>query len=146
MRYLLDTCVISEVTRSKPSLKVTKWIKNKDEKNLYISVLTIGELHKGIEKLDQSRRKQQLHSWVEQDLKERFRTRIIDIDLQIAMVWGKIQGMTARVGRPTPAIDSLIAATGIVHHLTVVTRNTSDMNETGVALFNPWEEEAETKF
>lgn len=139
MNYLLDTCVISEIIRQKPSRTVAKWIKKEDERNFFISVLTIGELHKGIEKLPESKRKKELHNWVENDLKERFWNRIIDIDIQVAMMWGKIQGMTERVGRPMPAIDSLIAATGITHHLTVVTRNTSDMKESGVALLNPWE-------
>ncbi|MBU0481123.1 MAG: type II toxin-antitoxin system VapC family toxin [Proteobacteria bacterium] len=138
MKYLLDTCVISEIIRLKPSTKVTSWIKNENENNFFISVLTIGELHKGIEKLDESRKKQELHNWVDSDLKERFWTRIIDIDLQTAMTWGKIQGLTEQIGKPMPAIDALIAATGITHHLTVVTRNTSDMMESGVALFNPW--------
>ncbi len=139
MKYLLDTCVISEIIRPKPAIKVSQWLKKEDENNFYISVLTIGELHKGIEKLDESTRKEELHNWVENDLKERFWTRIIDIDLQTAVVWGKIQGMTERVGKPMPAMDSLIAATAIAHHLTVVSRNTSDMKESGVALFNPWE-------
>jgi len=139
MKYLLDTCVISEIIKQKPSGKVTKWIKNEDETNFFISVLTIGELHKGIEKLSESKRKGKLHNWVENDLKERFWNKIIDIDIQVAMIWGKIQGMTERVGKPMPAIDSLIAATGITHHLTVVTRNTSDMKESGAVLLNPWE-------
>lgn len=139
MKYLLDTCVISEIIKQKPSGKVTKWIKNEDETNFFISVLTIGELHKGIEKLSESKRKEKLHNWVENDLKERFWNKIIDIDIQVAMIWGKIQGMTERVGKPMPAIDSLIAATGITHHLTVVTRNTSDMKESGAVLLNPWE-------
>lgn len=139
MKFLLDTCVISEIIRQKPSRKVVEWIKKEDENNFFISVLTLGELHKGIEKLPESKRKEELHNWVENDLKERFLNRIIDIDLQVAMMWGKIQGMTERIGRPMPAIDSLIAATGITHHFTVVTRNTSDMKESGVALLNPWE-------
>jgi predicted nucleic acid-binding protein len=139
MKYLLDTCVISEIIRPKPSSKITKWIKNEDESNFFLSVLTIGELHKGIEKLTESKRKRELHNWVENDLKERFWRRIIDIDVQTAMVWGKIQGMAESIGRPMPAVDSLIAATGITHNLTVVTRNISDMKESGVSLFNPWE-------
>ena len=138
MKYLLDTCVISEVIKRKPSSKVIKWIKQEEESNFFISVLTIGELHKGIEKLDKSKRKEELHNWVENDLKERFCNRIINIDMQVVMVWGKIQGMTERAGKPMPAIDSLIAATGVTHHLTVVTRNTSDMKESGAALLNPW--------
>ncbi|MBT3176344.1 MAG: type II toxin-antitoxin system VapC family toxin [Desulfobacula sp.] len=139
MKYLLDTCVISEIIKQRPSVKVTKWIKKEDEANFFISVLTIGELHKGIEKLTESQRKEKLHNWVENDLKERFLNKIIGIDMQVAIIWGKIQGMTERIGKPMPAIDSLIAATGITHHLTVVTRNTSDMKESGVVLFNPWE-------
>ncbi|MDA8418420.1 MAG: type II toxin-antitoxin system VapC family toxin [Desulfobacteraceae bacterium] len=139
MKYLLDTCVISEIIRPKPSTKITKWIKQADESNFFISVLTIGELHKGIEKLDESKIKEELHNWVDNDLKERFWTRIIDINLQTAMTWGKIQGMAERVGKPMPAIDSLIAATGIAHHLTVATRNISDMKASGVTLINPWE-------
>jgi predicted nucleic acid-binding protein len=138
MKFLLDTCVISEIIRQKPSGKVIKWIKKEDESNLFISVLTLGELHKGIEKLPASKRKEELHNWVENDLSERFCNKIIDIDIQVAMMWGKIQGMTECIGRPMPAIDSLIAATGITYHLTVVTRNTSDMKESGVALLNPW--------
>lgn len=138
MKFLLDTCVISEIIRQKPSGKVIKWIKKEDESNLFISVLTLGELHKGIEKFPESKRKEELHNWVENDLKERFWNKIIDIDIQIAMMWGKIQGMTERIGRPMLAIDSLIAATGITYHLTVVTRNTSDMKESRVALLNPW--------
>ncbi len=138
--YLLDTCVISEIIRPKPSRKVTKWIKNEDESNFFISVLTIGELHKGIEKLGQSKRKEELHNWVENDLKERFWNRIIDIDIETAMIWGKIQGATERVGKPMPAVDSLIAATGIAHHFTVATRNISDMKASGAALLNPWEQ------
>ena len=138
MKYLLDTCVISEVIKRKPSSKVIKWIKQEEESNFFISVLTIGELHKGIEKLDKSKRKEELHNWVENDLKERFCNRIINIDMQVVMVWGKIQGVTERTGKPMPAIDSLIAATGVTHHLTVVTRNTSDMKESGAVLLNPW--------
>ena len=99
MKYLLDTCVISEVIKRKPSSNVIKWIKQEEESNFFISVLTIGELHKGIEKLDESKRKEELHNWVENDLKERFYNRIIDIDIKVAMMWGKIQGMAERVGK-----------------------------------------------
>ena len=138
MKFLLDTCVISEIIRPKPSSKVIKWIKNEEENNFFISVLTVGELHKGIEKLPESKRKEELHNWVENDLKERFWNRIINIDLHVAMQWGKIQGIAEKAGKPMPAIDSLIAATGIAHHLTVVTRNATDMKESGVVLLNPW--------
>jgi len=139
MRFLLDTCVISEIIRPNPSSKVIKWIKNEDENKFFISVLTFGELHKCIEKLVESKRKEELHSWVENDLKERFSNRTINIDLQVAGLWGKVQGIAEKSGRPMPAVDAFIAATGIAHHLTVVTRNTVDMQESGVSLLNPWE-------
>lgn len=139
MRFLLDTCVIFEIIRPNPSRKVIQWIENEDENKFFISVLTFGELHKGIEKLVESKRKEDLHDWVENDLKERFINRTLNIDLQVAMLWGKIQGIAARSGRTMPAIDAFIAATGAAHHLTVVTRNTADMEASGVSLCNPWE-------
>ena len=112
--------------------------KNENEINFYVSVLTFGEFHKGIEKLPESGKKETLRDWVEHELKNRFQNRIIGIDLYISAIWGKIQSMAEKHGRPMPAIDSLIAATGIAHDLTVVTRNVSDMEQSGVRLFNPW--------
>ncbi len=138
MNFLLDTCVISELIKRKPSEKVTNWFSRKDEENLFISVLTLGEIRKGIEKLRESKRKEALYNWLTNNLKERFWNRIIDIDMQVAMTWGKIQGISERVGQPMPAIDSLIAATGIAYNLTVITRNISDMNASGAMLLNPW--------
>jgi toxin FitB len=139
LKYLLDTCVISELARLAPNKKVTFWITRNNEDDFYLSTLTFGELHKGISKLAPSKRKTQLNQWVEYELKARFENRVIDVDLKVAKVWGEIQGQAERKGRPMPAIDSLIAASGIAHDLIVVTRNTSDMDPSGVSLFNPWE-------
>ena len=139
MKYLLDTCVISEMIRQKPSISVVEWVRNRDEDDLYISVLTIGELHNGIEKLSDTIRKRHLHGWVEKDLASRFLGRILEVDLNVAIEWGKIQGRAQRAGKSMPAIDALIAATGIVHNLIVVTRNIADMKESGASLSNPWE-------
>jgi len=138
MKYLLDTCVISELVKIRPSKKVIDWIIQNNEENFYVSSLTFGEIHKGIEKLAESIRKNTLHQWVENDLKERFRNRILSVDLNVAMVWGKIQAKTELDGKPMPAIDGLIAATGMAHDLTVVTRNIADMEQSGVTLLNPW--------
>lgn len=138
MKYLLDTCVISELVKIGPSKKVIDWITQNNEENFYVSSLTFGEIHKGIEKLSKSIRKNTLHQWVEHDLKERFRNRILNVDLNVAMVWGKIQAKTELDGKPIPAIDGLIAATGMAHNLIVVTRNIADMEQSGVALLNPW--------
>lgn len=139
MRYLLDTCVISELAKPEPNKKVVAWITQNDEENFYLSSLTFGELYKGISKLPPSKRKDNLPQWVEHDLKDRFKTRIIDITLEVAKHWGETQGICESQGRPMPTMDGLIAATGLAHDLTVVTRNIADMQQSGVSLLNPWE-------
>ena len=139
MNYLLDTCAISELTKKTPDPNVVKWISNIEETRLFISVLTIGEIHKGIENLPKSSKRDKLHGWVNNDLKKRFGKRIIDFDLHTAVTWGKIQAKSELAGQTLPAIDSLIAATGITYDLSVVTRNTQDMEISGVSLLNPWE-------
>jgi predicted nucleic acid-binding protein len=138
MKYLLDTCVISELAKLKPSKKVISWVKKNDEDNFYLSSLTFGELYKGIAKLPDSKRRKKLSQWIEHDLKERFTGKIFNIDLKVAKTWGEIQGASEAAGSPMPAIDSLIAATGLAHDLTVVTRNITDMQQSGVTLLNPW--------
>ena len=138
MNYLLDTCVISELIKKSPNQKVVEWVSDLEESNLFISVLTIGEIHKGIEKLPKSKKKDKFHQWVNYDLQERFKNRIINFDLQTATVWGRIQAHSETLGKALPAIDGQIAATGISYDLTVVTRNTTDMEISGVALINPW--------
>lgn len=139
MNYLLDTCLISELSKSKPDKKVVDWVLSENETGFYVSVLTFGELHKGIEKLPESKKKDELRVWIEGDLKDRFQNRIISIDMRVSILWGKIQCIAEKKGKPMPAIDSLIAATGIAHDLIVVTRNVSDMEQSGVRLLNPWE-------
>lgn len=138
MNYLLDTCLISELAKSEPNKKVVDWVLNENETNFYISVLTFGELHKGIDKLPVSKKKKELQIWVENELKNRFQNRIIGIDICISITWGNIQCIAEKKGKPMSVIDSLIAATGIVHDLTVVTRNVADMEQSSVKLFNPW--------
>jgi len=138
MNYLLDTCVLSELIKKNPSAKVVKWVSKTEEAHLFISVLTIGEIHKGIEKLPESKKKEKLHKWVNYDLKERFKNRIIDFDLQTATVWGKIQAQSELSGKSMPAIDGQIVATGISYDLIVVTRNITDMEISGASLLNPW--------
>jgi len=138
MRYLLDTCVISELIKKKPNPKIVQWIAKEEENNLFMSVLTIGEIHKGIEKLPESRKKEKLHDWVRYDLEERFQDRILNFDLQTAVIWGRIQAHSELTGRAMPAIDGLIAATGLSYDLAVVTRNTTEMEISGVTLINPW--------
>ena len=138
MKYLIDTCVIGEVVKPKPSIKVLSWLKKQKESKLYISVLTLGEISKGIEKVKDEKRKKELHLWLTDDLQERFTGRILPVNEQVAMTWGQVQGKAELRGKSMPAIDGLIAATALVFNMIVVTRNTSDMEESGVVLLDPW--------
>lgn len=138
MKYLLDTCVVSELIKPRPDTNVIQWMRNQKEYNLYLSVLTFGEIQKGIEKTNSVTRKEKLKLWVKEDLYLRFKQRIIAIDLMVANKWGEVQAQTEKTGRPMPAIDGLIAVSALVNNCMVVTRNTTDMENSGVALFNPW--------
>lgn len=140
MKYILDTCVVSELTKPKPERSLLKWIKQKDEIDFYLSVLTIGELHKGISRLEESKKKQLLIQWVESDLTKRFENRILPVTDSIAKKWGEIQGKAEQEGKKMPVIDSLIAATGLVHDFLIITRNTIGMEKSGVKLYNPWDQ------
>jgi len=138
MKYLLDTCVISEVVKPHPNDHVISWLQSQSEADLYLSVLTFGEIEKGIEKSSNSARKKRLKLWVEDDLKKRFEGRIIPIDLAVATRWGEIQGIAELAGKPMASIDGLIAVSGLVHHCVVVSRNISDMQQSTAELLNPW--------
>lgn len=139
MKYLLDTCLLSELVKKKPNSGVVRWLEKADESTLYLSSLTIGELQRGISKLPDNPRKENLQAWVSNDLASRFEGRILDIDLEVAKAWGVMQGTGEQKGVVLPAIDSLIAATAVVHKLTVVSRNTKDLERCHVKVFNPWE-------
>lgn len=138
MSFLLDTCVISELVKTKPNSNVTKWVKSCDEESLFLSTLTIGEIQKGIYKLPDSRKKKALQTWLTDDLIKRFDHRILSIDLKVALKWGEIQALAEKSGNKLPTIDGLIASMGIVYDLTIITRNTQDMKPSGVKVYNPW--------
>jgi len=137
VKYLLDTCLISELVKKKPHPAVLRWLDEQDEQRLFISVL--GELNKGVAKLAAGGRKQALLSWVEHDLVERFEGRIVGLDLEAAILWGRMQGEAEKAGEKLPVMDSLIAATAMRNGFTVVTRNVRDLQRCGVPVFNPWE-------
>jgi predicted nucleic acid-binding protein len=139
MRYLLDTCVVSELIKKQPEKWVIDWLQLQTEGDLFLSVLTIGEIGKGIAKMPDSLKKEQLHHWLDNDLRHRFHNRILPIHDAIALLWGAIQGNAEKNGQKLAVIDSLIAATAIFHDLTLVTRNSADMMHSGCQLLNPWE-------
>lgn len=138
MKYLLDTCLISELVKDKPDVGVLEWIEQQDEQALFLSVLTLGELQKGVSKLPDGRKKTQLLNWLDDDLQTRFTGRMLDVDATVATLWGRLQGEAERRGRRMPVIDSLLAATAHANKLAIVTRNGVDMAESGVEVINPW--------
>ncbi len=144
MSYLIDTCCISELVKKKPNPNVVKWFADRDELSMYLSVITFGELRKEIEKLPDSQKKAELNRWVKEDLKHRFKNRILNINIEEVNKWGEILATAEKNGNPLPAIDSLIAATAQVHDLSVITRNTQDMEGSGVEVINPWVYEPNT--
>lgn len=137
--YLLDTCVISELVRPRPDENVVRWIDSVDERRLFLSVLTLGELEKGITKLHASQRKDDLREWLEYDLTERFKGRILPVDSAVAVAWGTLQGEAERVGGKLPVIDSLLAATAEIYQLIIATRNVADFERCSDTILNPWE-------
>ncbi len=138
MNYLIDTCVIFELIKKRPEKRVVSWISKVSEESVFLSVFTIGELHKGIEKLPDSKRKTELHDWINFDLKNRFENRILVFDLKAAEKWGLIQSKTELSCMPMSLIDGLICSIAITNEMTLVTRNTNDMAAGGVPLLNPW--------
>lgn len=139
MKYLLDTCIISEVTKKKPDEKVVNWLLSIDEQSLFLSVLTIGELQKGITKLTDPSKKQKLETWLNTDLQQRFAGRIININTEIIMLWGTILGRLELLGTKLPVVDSLLAATALCNDLILVTRNVKDIKQSDCNYLNPWE-------
>ena len=138
MSYLIDNNVISELARAKPDAAVLDWFANTPDEALFLSALTLGEIRKGVEKLtnpEDTARRERLRLWLEHDLRDWFGPRILPIGPDVADHWGRL---LAQVGRPVPAIDSLLAATALHHDLRLVTRNTRDFDYAGLEVINPW--------
>ena len=137
MRTLVDTCVLSEVQRKQGNAKVRARFEALAEEDVYLSVLTLGELRKGIDKLRASAKKRSLSAWFDQ-LVLAAGDRILPIDHETAVIWGEVTAKCEKKGRSIPAVDGLIAATALRHGLHLMTRNVADFEPTGVMLINPW--------
>lgn len=145
MSYLLDTCILSKLRKigKQPDIKLEDWIKKYNESLYFISALTIGEIQSGISKLnikknEEGHKRLILEDWLLEELIPRFHNRILAIDVEVVLTWGKLFEERKKRGLIIPVVDGLIAATAIVHNLTVVTENISDFIETGARVFNPW--------
>jgi len=137
VKYLIDTCVISELVKPEPNPRVTNWLQGAPSDALFLSVLTIGEVKKGLAKLPDSKKKENLTLWLNALLME-YNERILPIDLTVSENWGIIQGNAEKAGTPMSTIDGLIAATASTHNLILVTRNENDFTPCQISLINPW--------
>ena len=137
MSYLADTNVLSELRRKSPNPGVVDWFAQRPASTLFLSVLSLGEIRKGVESVVDTRRRLALIDWLEVELPAYFAGRVLPVDAQIADRWGRLMAVAAR---PIPAIDSLLAATALHYDLSVVTRNARDFTNFGLQLINPWTE------
>lgn len=137
MKYLLDTCVISELVKPAPNRKVVDWLNKLPSEALFLCVITIGEVRKGLTKLPDSNNKERLTVWLN-TLLEEYKERILPIDLMVCENWGVLQGNAEKAGTPMSSIDGLIAATTYTHNLTLSTRNEEDFIPSNIPIINPW--------
>jgi predicted nucleic acid-binding protein len=136
--FLLDTCLLSELTRPKPHLNVIRWFEAQHSASLFVSVLTIGQIEKGIASLPTGRKKVALSGWLA-TLRSTYADRLLPIDSAVAAIWGRTAARVERDGGTLAVVDGLIAATALHRGYTVVTRNVGEFRKTGVALLNAWQ-------
>jgi predicted nucleic acid-binding protein len=137
--FLLDTNIPSEIIRTRPDPRVTAWVVAQGVTMLYLIVVTIGELRKGITILQESKRRSQLLEWLQNDLMRLFAGRILPVTQAIADRWGVLSGQRQIAGRPLSMADGILAATTLEHGLTLVTRNVKDYENLGLSIHDPWE-------
>ena len=137
MKTLVDTCVLSEAQRARGDRRVRTRLESIPDEDLFLSVVTIGEIVRGIGLLPQGDRRSALDAWM-RDIEEHHARRILPVDVGVARIWGEIDAGARRAGVTLPAADGLIAATALRHDLAVMTRNASHFVATGVRLIDPW--------
>lgn len=137
MRFLLDTNIISEPKQKQPNEKVIEWLDAQDESKFHLSVLTVGEIRKGISRLESGKKKAELEQWLGK-LRNRFSRRIFSLTEKTFLVWGRMSGDFESKGITRPAFDSLLEATALEHDLILVTRNVKNFQDSQVRILNPW--------
>lgn len=138
MNYLVDTNVLSELSKPAPDARVAAWFDRIPEDKVYVSVFTLGEIQSGIERLNDGTKRNDLLLWFGQ-LQDAVQGNILPFDTDTALLWGKTHGRLVKSGRPIPLMDGLIAVTALRHNMVLVTRNRSDFAPVGVDILDPWE-------
>ena len=141
MKFLADTNLLSELLKRQPNPGVLRWLDAVDERDIALSVVTIGELRRGISRLRPGTQQQRLQLWLDGFVLPRFSDRILPIGLDEMLEWGTRYGQFERQGSPRPVLDSLLAVTALVNGLAIVSRNVGDFDRWDVPLINPWENE-----
>jgi toxin FitB len=137
--YLVDTNIPSELTRETPDLRVTAFLRNVGKKSVFLSVMTMGEICKGIDMLPVSQRRNALQDWLDLDVRSWFAGRILPVTESIAERWGHLAAIAKHQGLTLAVVDGIIAATALEHSLTLVTRNVKDFAGLSVVVLNPWD-------
>lgn len=137
MKWLLDTNVVCEPGKPRPNAKVVGWLDSLSEHDCALSALTFGEIEKGIHALPPGPKRRTQEAALD-TLRLRFAGRVLAVDDRVASKWGELLGEAERTGRPLSAVDNLLAATAVIHGLTLATRDTRDIAH-GVRVFNPFE-------
>ena len=140
MKYLVDTCVLCELQKRRPDRSVVAWFRERFADSMFmVSAVTIAEIKRGINRLDESDpRRQKLSEWLENDILAQYGDSILPFDLPVAKMWGEIMAEADRSGRTRQSLDAQIVATALVHDLVIVTRNVHDLDFAGATVVNPW--------
>ena len=137
--FLADTNIPSELTRPNPDARVVAFLENVERGSVYLSVLTLGEIRKGVASLPNGNRRRLLEDWIQSTLRPWFANRILPVTEEIVNRWGILAAEAKNRGAVLPVVDGLLAATALEHDLTLLTRNERDFAGTGVTVLNPWE-------
>jgi len=140
VKYLLDTCIVSELRRPRPNANAWAWLSRGCPEDWYLSAVTVGELRGGARSAKETAQRLILERWIDEIVIPMFEGHILPLDVQVADRWGRLMGDGIAKGRKPSVTDSQIAATALTHGMTIVTRNVTDFRFDGLSVVNPFDE------